>query len=272
MASDGPDGSPGAGGPGWQVEDWLARLVDAFAACLGPNLEGVYLHGSLAMGCFVAGSSDVDLLLAVAASPTAREREALRDLLLRWSGRPYAVELSVMTRAERFPWRHPSPFSWHYSEAWGRVMASEAAGGPLAPLGATDADLAAHITMLQARGRWLKGVPISAAFPEVPRQDFLDAVFTRDARDCLHRLRGAPVDGVLNLCRLGLYALQGSLGSKREGGVWALLQGGLPELGSVRKALAAYEAGEDESWSEPELWRFARSWTQAVSGWLGEQA
>ncbi len=273
MAED-PGGPSGAGRPGEPVEDWLGRLVDALAACLGPNLEGVYLHGSLAMGCFAAASSDVDLVLAVAAPLAEGDRAALRDLLLSRSGRPYPVELSVMTREERFPWRHPAPFSWHYSEAWRSAMAAEAAGGPTAPLPARDPDLAAHITMLHARGRPLRGMPLAAAFPEVPRRDFLDAVFTRDAGACLDSLRKAPVDGVLNLCRLGLYARTGRLGSKREGGVWALRQGDLPEPASVRRALGRYEAGEageEGSWSDEELSRFASAWTRRVGGWLDEQ-
>lgn len=268
-----PDGFQGTlSGLPEGVERWLDALVNAIGACLGTNLEGVYLHGSLAMGSFFPESSDVDLLLAVEAPPMPRQIACLRDLLLLRSGKPYAVELSVMARAERFPWRHPSPFSWHYSEHWRAAMAAEAAGSARAPLPATDHDLAAHLTMLRARGRVLRGAPIDAAFPEVPRGDFLDAVFTRDEATCLRSLRESPLDGILNLCRLGLYACEGRLASKREGASWALAEPRTPEPAMVRRALQAYEAGEEGRWENQELRRFGRAFTRAVGRWLGEEA
>lgn len=43
----------------------LNRVVELFKEELGGNLVGIYLHGSLAMGCFNPDTSDVDLLLVV---------------------------------------------------------------------------------------------------------------------------------------------------------------------------------------------------------------
>ncbi len=253
----------------WAIAAWLSDIVEAISSCLGPNLEGVYLHGSLAMGCFHAGTSDVDLLLGVGRSLRNEERDSLRDLLLARSGDPHPAELTVLTRADRFPWRHPMPFDLHYSELWRPAFAAEAAGGPRVVQPAGDGDLAAHVAMLLARGRRLRGEPIETAFLAVPRRDFLDAVFTSDAGEALAELRRTPVDGILNLCRLGLYARTGKLGSKREGAIFALAEPGLPELQTVARALAAYESGnESVGWDEPELRRFATEWTEAVARWL----
>lgn len=246
-----------------------AEIAEATRECLGENLEGVYLHGSLAMGDFAPGSSDIDLLLAVRVRPLAREIACLRDLLLDRSGRPDPIELHVMAKSERFPWRHPAPFSWHYSEMWRAAMASEAAGGQAAPLPATDPDLAAHVVMLHARGRVLFGPPIAATFPEVPRGDFLDAVHTPDAARAAEEVVRDPIDGVLNLCRLALYACEGRLPTKREGAHWAMAARWAPGPDVVRAALEAYDTGRSSLHAAQEdLRSFARAWTAVIAGCL----
>ncbi len=252
------------------VGPWLRRLVEDIAACFAVAPDGIYLHGSLSMGSFRLGSSDVDLLVAVQNRPEADDIGRLRSLLLGRSGQPYDVELSILSQAERFPWRHPAPFSWHYSEAWRDAMRSEQNGGPAAGMPPADPDLAAHLTMLRARGRALYGLPVALAFPEVPRRDFLDAVLAPDEESCLESLRADPVDGILNLLRLGLYAREGRLGSKLEGAGWALGLEAWGDSDAVRRALASYQAGRAGVWADAELRRLARTWTTAIGHWLGE--
>ena len=46
-------------------ENILARFVAVAHETIGENLLGVYLHGSVAMGCFNPKSSDLDLLVGV---------------------------------------------------------------------------------------------------------------------------------------------------------------------------------------------------------------
>ena len=48
----------------------LDQAVDLFKEELGSHLVGVYLHGSLAMGCFNPEASDVDLLVVAARQPS----------------------------------------------------------------------------------------------------------------------------------------------------------------------------------------------------------
>ncbi len=144
-------------------------------------------------------------------------------------------------------------------------MAREEAGGPPAGLPPVDEDLAAHVTMVRARGRSLCGLPIEAAFPEVPPRDFLDAVFTPDVDRRCESVRAEPVDCVLNLCRIGLYAYEGSLASKIEGGLWALSCDAPGEHEVIRRALHGYRTGEPVSWTDEELRRFTRTWTRAIA-------
>ena len=45
--------------------DLLERFTAMSRRIFGGNLLGVYLHGSLAMGCFNPKKSDLDLLLEI---------------------------------------------------------------------------------------------------------------------------------------------------------------------------------------------------------------
>src|SRR5688500_1242555 len=93
-------------------------LVGGLRAVLGPDLLGVYLHGSLSMGCFNPQRSDVDLL-AVSRSPLRSEaRPQLARLFLQQSGVPAPVEFSLLHHAAVHPWQHPAPYEFHYSEDW----------------------------------------------------------------------------------------------------------------------------------------------------------
>ena len=43
----------------------LQDFTDMCKYLIGPRLTGIYLHGSLAMGCFHADKSDIDLIRCV---------------------------------------------------------------------------------------------------------------------------------------------------------------------------------------------------------------
>jgi streptomycin 3"-adenylyltransferase len=47
------------------VDEQVDRLVAGFRDILGDNLHGIYLHGSLALGCFNPARSDIDVLVVV---------------------------------------------------------------------------------------------------------------------------------------------------------------------------------------------------------------
>jgi predicted nucleotidyltransferase len=48
-----------------RVKALIGKLISDLESILGENLIGVYLHGSLAMGGFVPGRSDVDVMIVV---------------------------------------------------------------------------------------------------------------------------------------------------------------------------------------------------------------
>lgn len=247
------------------VRTAIDDLLHDLRATVGPNLLGLYLHGSLAIGCFNPARSDLDLLVLTGDTMLAGAKRAVVALLLERSGDPYPIEISFLRRSDLRPWQFPTPFDLHYSEAWrARYEAGLASGagrhwnGREREQEQVDPDLAAHITITQHRGVRLCGPPIEDAFPPVPRADYLASILGdyASARDGIAR---RPVYGVLNLCRAYLYLLDGRIGSKEEAGDWAAhtLPADLRPM--VERALTLYRGTDaDGGFAPDDLEAFAR--------------
>jgi hypothetical protein len=202
------------------VQRQIDDLTYAFETTLGDNLIGIYLHGSLAMGCFNPGMSDIDLLVRVREPLAGKIRATLVERLVCISGNPTPIELSALSDQDLFPWRYPIPFTLHFSEDW-RPQLEADRYWPRNIEQMTDPDLAAHITLLHARGISVSGMPIANAFPEVPPEHCRDSLL-RDYDWALERFDSNPAYAILNTLRLLRYLTDGAITSKREAGEWAL--------------------------------------------------
>ena len=226
-----------------RVHNLLDSLRSAFDQALGSNLTGLYVHGSLAFGCFSWQRSDVDLI-AVAHRPlTQAEKLALLQALVRLlpDSPPKGLEMSVVLEAACKPFLYPTPYELHFSNAWLACYRTD----PLAlceTAGKTDIDLAAHFTVLRAVGYALCGAPVADVFAPVPPACYWESIAAdvADARTAIHENYAYTV---LNLCRVLAYAQTGRILSKRGGGEWAL--GALAPRWhpAVRGALAWYDDG-----------------------------
>lgn len=210
---------------GWDsCPDPARRQVDGlvawFRSAVGSSLVGVYLYGSLAMGCFNPEASDIDLLVVTTHELNPEARLGLADHLLANSGSPHALEASVLTLSGLHPWRHPAPYDFHYSESWRNRLVEARAGGAVPPGGA-DPDLAAHVTVLAHRGVCVWGRPIGEVFPPVPRRDYLDSIMA-DLDWARDSWADNPAYTVLNLARTCAFLADGAVLSRDEGGRWAL--------------------------------------------------
>lgn len=150
---------------------YLDRVLLTLRDHLGPELIGVYLHGSLAMGAFTPGRSDVDAL-AVCAARLSTERstelgEALAAIPTPGSGGDLEFTL-IAQGAVRTPSAAPT-FEVHVSthEEPFVIDGHDRPG---------DEDLVIHFAMARARGRSLYGPEPAEMFPEPERASLMQAL------------------------------------------------------------------------------------------------
>ncbi len=226
------------------LDSALKRLAPIFREKLGENLQGLYLHGSGALGCFSWETGDIDLVAVTEKSPTEEEKAALLAALTGFAEAPAkGIEMSLVLARHCRPFIYPTPYQLHWSERWRRHYMAD----PSCLLGTgekTDRDLAAHFTVLRAAGRALIGPPPREMFAPVSRGRFLSAL-KADSRDYAGNHPRDPVYTTLNACRILLYLREGEIAGKARGGEWGLthLPGTFRPL--LSECLAAYR-GEGE--------------------------
>lgn len=225
------------------THDLLQRICDAYRAILGDKLTGIYLHGSLAFGCFTWATGDIDILVVGEAALTQSEKEGLIRVLLDMTpdAPPKGFEMSVVLRRDCDPVKHPVPFELHFSNAH-KARAEADLSAYCREMHGVDPDLAAHFTVLRAVGQALYGPLPSEIIGEVPHAAYADSILA-DVANAEAEIADNPVYITLNLCRVLAYLQDGRVLSKQQGGQWGLAY--LPPVYHplLRSALAAY-AGE----------------------------
>jgi predicted nucleotidyltransferase len=223
----------------------VERVTSDLASILGDALVGVYLHGSLALGSFSPQRSDIDIVAITTRATTMEERRRLGALMLDSSSSreslrrpPYPLELSIVTEAQLRPWRHPTPFDFHYGES----QRDRFAAGEFEPLWPEDRDLAAHITVLREAGVVLRGPSIHDVFPPVPEQDYTDALLY-DLTWSRERKRG--LYAVLSASRVWATLAERRVHTKLSGSLWAL-EHAAPEFHPLVARAIAVHSGESE--------------------------
>lgn len=215
----------------------IRRLCETLKSALGENLTGIYLHGSVAMGCFNWNTGDVDCLVVTAEPLGIAAKTAMIDtcLALQPLCPPKGLELSVVTKAVcENPQRNPA-FEFHFSPIYVESYTRDPQG-QLARMPRTDPDLIAHFSMVRSRGRTLLGAPAKQVFAPIPRLWLLDSI-QGDLADAAQNMKDQPVYYVLNFCR----ALPGLSGGRpaalqtRRWGVGAAASAfGIPAVGGSR--------------------------------------
>jgi len=226
------------------VRHQVGQLVSTLSNCLAERLVGIYLHGSLAMGCFNPNHSDLDLLVIMADRMQLTVKRQMIEHLIEYSQQPQAIEISFLARTQLLPWQYPPPFDLHYSEMWRAAYTCDLISGLWQSWDSSehrDPDLAAHITIITKRGICLAGAPISAIFPSVPCDDYRAAI-AADIHDSLESIATNPVYTILNCCRTYAYVRDGHIFSKAEGGDWAIQVLPAACCDIVDTALAAYRS------------------------------
>ena len=234
--------------PTRQMDGLIEEFVERSKSILRDDLVGVYLHGSAVMGCFNPEKSDVDLIVVVNRPMSDPVKRAFLERVVDLNGQGPAkgIEMSVVLREVCEPFVYPTPYELHFSA--GHLAAyREDPEGYIRRMQGDDKDLAAHFTIIRARGRCLYGAPIEDVFDQVPRRDYLDAIWY-DVENAPEEIAAYPMYLTLNLARVLAYRTEGKVLSKKEGGEWAL--GNVPERFHplLRTALADYGGDTEEAY------------------------
>ena len=251
----------------------MKEVLDAFVKgsqdILGDQLCGVYLHGSAVMGCFNPAKSDIDLIVVVEHALTGEIKRAFLDMTvaLNAAAPPKGIEMSVVTRAVCRPFVYPTPYELHFSaghlDRYGRDPDEY-----IREMKGTDKDLAAHFTVIRTRGRSLCGLPVEEVFGEVPREDYLDALWY-DVEGAEEEITAYPMYLILNLSRVLAFCREGTVLSNKEGGQWAMDHLPATFHPLIQAALREYTQAAVVTYDKPLAKRYAEYMLEAIHASAG---
>ncbi|MFH2022195.1 MAG: aminoglycoside adenylyltransferase domain-containing protein [Patescibacteria group bacterium] len=210
------------------IKNLLATFSKLIQDYFRENLIGIYLHGSLAMGCYNSNSSDIDVVVVVKNKLTIRQKNDLFTLMLGLENQTQSAgfELSIVTESEVRNFQYPTPFEFHFHRDHIKEWVDRKINKKTIE---NDYDLAAHFTVIKNQGATLFGKPIKNLFPAVPKKDYLNSIsrdaewsyrnFTKETQSGKCRV---PVYGVLNFCRVLAFIRDDLITSKLEGGEWGI--------------------------------------------------
>lgn len=203
-------------------DDVVDRLVQRICVILENRLTGIYLHGSMAMGCFNPNKSDIDVIVIIEEDISDLQKLRLMREIAEMNGSAPAkgIEISVVKREYCKPFVYPTPFELHFSPCHlERYRCSSE--DYIREMKGTDKDLAAHFTVINNYGRVLYGENVQDVFGEVPKRDYVDSIYS-DIQNAASDIWGNPVYVTLNLCRVLAYLRSGKCLSKLDGGKWGI--------------------------------------------------
>jgi predicted nucleotidyltransferase len=207
-------------------------VAQASHRALGDSVAGVLLHGSLALGDFVPGRSDIDLLVVVDDPLTHAQLAALGESAGKEGSRaPGPVDLRVVTREVTAA---PTPLP--PMEAYLRIRGDREPTVRAEGRHPGERDLVVELSVCRTHGRALLGAPPAELIGDVPDKWVLDAGDAQlaDWQEIGDDPPYAQLT-VLTACRLWRFAEERQHGSKDAAGEWALRRD--PSLAVVRQAL-----------------------------------
>ena len=220
---------------GDQIDELLTRS-------LGTDIVGVYFVGSIALGGYVRGQSDIDIVAVSHSALTNPQKKSVASAVVEASAACPARGLEFTLYRREVVDSRPA----------GADFEVNANGGPRMPT-------AVHLDATVEPGFWyvldraiahrsgvaISGAPARTVFADVPRSTLLEAMSESMAWHRAHE--GVSPYSVLNACRAWRYAAEGVLGSKLEGAAWVRARWHDPGL--IDAALAL-RRGQDASLEE----------------------
>jgi len=233
---------------GWEtcpkpIKDKVNGILVFFRKCLGADLAGYYLHGSLAQNCFYPHTSDVDFIAVAEKKLATKQKKDIINYLQSIDTNDIAPpEMSIVTRESLQNLVFPSPFELHYSRTTRDVYTSGKISWDEPRF---DTDLAAHYMAIRTRGICLYGKPIKDVIPEIPQEMFIASI-VQDLHWLRQEVGNIPFRHIiLNPCRALAYIKEGQYLSKKEGAEWGRQNLPAEYAGLIEQALTAYSSAKD---------------------------
>jgi streptomycin 3"-adenylyltransferase len=223
-------------------------------------LLGIYLYGSLAMGCFNPISSDIDIIIVVKKRLPSQQKERIIDYLKEVCSKNRRIELSIVCKGVLLHPRYPMMVDLHF-EYWGDIFENE-----------KDNEILSNLYTTKDRGFRVWGMPINDVFSQIPAQYHLRSVMEdlRHTRKYLHenpREVGydPAVYWILGSCRILAFIREGKVLSKLEGGQWGLANLPKEHHDLIKRALFYYQGKKREHiWNYEKLEAFADYMTRTI--------
>lgn len=244
--------------PPSSVLGYARTLAGQLATVSGGSLQAAYLHGSAAMGGWLAARSDVDMLFVTADGIGSPVAERMSRTLCAAAGQCPGRELecSVVTTTQAARPMPPWPFVLHV------------AAGPGTPHRAIrpdsrspgDPDLLMHYAVCRAAGWPVYGPPAAELIGVVPRPMIL-GYLAGELRWGMEHAHEAYA--VLNACRALIYLTDHQIVSKIAGGE-AVLKRGTGPAEVIRRALAQQRGSEPERRPAPDAADFVMAAVAAL--------
>ena len=232
-------------------KELLNQISESYYTILGPKLVGIYVHGSIAFGCFNWDKSDIDFLVVINDILTLEEKKSLIKQIidLEFVSPPKGFEMSVILEKYCKNFVYPTPYELHYSNNYLRQAKSDLDKYCL-NMNGVDKDLASHFIVVQKVGFTLYGCDIHNVFSgEVPKNDFLDSIKI-DIENSENDIKKSIEENdnqsfiyiVLNLCRVLAFISQNLVLSKEQGGKWGIKSLPMNLHSVINAALESYQS------------------------------
>jgi hypothetical protein len=231
-----------AGGPG--LSSFLGLAVSSWRSALGPNLTGVYLHGSISTGAFNPRTSDLDVVVTTRVVTDSEANERIKEVhraMHGWGEDRWADRLEAMF----------IPASALGTAGIPRIAALELhpdEGFKVQPLGS---DFMIQKRILRQHGITIYGPKIARVVAPVTNGELRDAVIGNLREWWLPQLeypgqflkRGYQAYAVLTMCRTLCMLTTGELVTKPEAASWAMRGPYLDVWHPLIESAVAYPGG-----------------------------
>ena len=239
----------------FKVKSTMDNITNKFLSILDDNLVGIYLHGSVAFGCYNPHISDIDFITVTKTEPTFAQKKEIISFILDINDIcEKGIEMSFVLEKDCLDFVYPTPYHLHFSN-YHKPFYINDIDSHLKKLQGTDKDLAAHFTVINNVGITWYGKDKEQVFSPVPKEYYLDSI-KFDIESAKEDILDNPMYIILNLCRVYAYMQENLVLSKKDGGKW-----GIENINAFRDTISnaynKYVYNIDTAFSHNELSEFA---------------